>query len=269
MYKTPEVIYWIILTSFVMPIFTSALLLWFFNSYQRKKYQNEVHIKDSLLREQFLIIERQQAIENERTRIASEMHDDLGSGLTTIRYLSDKALTQAKDAEEALQIKKIADHSNALVRNMSEIIWAMNSRFDTAENLVGYLRRYASEFLDEHGITLKFNVENDHLDEINVGGEKRRNIFLVFKEVLHNTVKYSESRQVNIDISTQPKIKIRVSEIGGKGFDPVLSTDKGNGLYNCSKRMNSIQGQLTFERTNESMQILITAPINQPANEHH
>lgn len=243
----------------------AALTYWGIRSY----YQRKLEKKNQLLREQSLIIEKQQAVEHERTRIASEMHDDLGSGLTTIRYLSDKALTQAKDAEEAIQIKKIADHSNALVRNMSEIIWAMNSRFDTAENLVGYLRRYASEFLDEHGITLKFNVENDHLDEINVGGEKRRNIFLVFKEVLHNTVKYSESRQVNIDISTQPKIKIRVSEIGGKGFDPVLSTDKGNGLYNCSKRMNSIQGQLTFERTNESMQILITAPINQPANEHH
>lgn len=258
--------FWVIFSSFLMPLLLAGVLVWFFISYQRKKYQNEVDRKDALLREQALLIEKQQAIELERTRIASEMHDDLGSGLTTIRYLSDKALTQAKDAEEALQIKKIADHSNALVRNMSEIIWAMNSRFDTAENLVGYLRRYASEYLDEHGISLKFNVAEDHLEAINVGGEKRRNIFLVFKELLHNTIKYSGARQVVIDISTHPEISIRISEIGGKGFDPTQADGHGNGLYNCTKRMTSIDGQLTFEKTNDGMQIIITAPINPQPN---
>ena len=76
---------------------------------------------------------------------------------------------------------------------MSEIIWAMNSRFDTAENLVGYLRRYASEYLEEHQIPLKFIAGAEHLDKITMGGEKRRNVFLVFKEMLHNGVKYSRS----------------------------------------------------------------------------
>ncbi len=250
------------MASFFMPIILGSVLIWFIVSYQKKKYQNEVDKKDSLLREQALIIEKQQAVEHERTRIASEMHDDLGSGLTTIRYLSDKALTQAKDAEEAIQIKKIADHSNALVRNMSEIIWAMNSRFDTAENLVGYLRRYASEYLEEHSISLKFKVDEDHLHDVNVGGEKRRNIFLVFKEVLHNTVKYSGAKEVHIDVGTHPDINIRILEIGGKGFDPTQATDKGNGLYNCNKRMSYIHGQISFEKTNDAMQILITAPLN-------
>lgn len=228
----------------------------------RSYYRRKLEKKNQLLREQVLIIEKQQAVEHERTRIASEMHDDLGSGLTTIRYLSDKALTQAKDAEEAIQIKKIADHSNALVRNMSEIIWAMNSRFDTAENLVGYLRRYASEYLEEHSISLKFKVDEDHLHDVNVGGEKRRNIFLVFKEVLHNTVKYSGAKEVHIDVGTHPDINIRILEIGGKGFDPTQATDKGNGLYNCNKRMSYIHGQISFEKTNDAMQILITAPLN-------
>jgi len=108
-----------------------SLVYWTVRSYYRRKLEK----KNQLLREQALIIKNQQAIEHERTRIASEMHDDLGSGLTTIRYLSDKALMQAKDTEEVEQIQRIADHSNTLVRNMSEIIWAMNSRFDDAENL--------------------------------------------------------------------------------------------------------------------------------------
>lgn len=262
MLHDPETLYHIILASFVMPILLAGILIWFFISYQKKKFQNETDKKDALLREQALLIEKQQAIELERTRIASEMHDDLGSGLTTIRYLSDKALTQAKDAEEAIQIKKIADHSNALVRNMSEIIWAMNSRFDNAENLIGYLRRYASEYLEEHNLPLKFIIADDHLQEISIGGEKRRNLFLVFKEILHNTVKYSKAERVEIKVNTGDQILITISEIGGKGFDPAISSEKGNGIYNCNKRMSGIQGHITFEKSDESMNIIISAPIN-------
>ncbi len=207
------------------------------------------------------ILEKQKAIDTERTRIASEMHDDLGSGLTTIRYLSDKALRQAKDQEEVAQIKRIAEHSNALVRNMSEIIWAMNSRFDTAESLISYLRRYASEYLEEHHLPLRFEVQESGIQNPTITGEKRRNIFLVLKEVLHNTVKYAGANRVNITIRVKENLEIRVSEIGSIGFDPELSLEKGNGLYNCRKRMASIQGDIRFEKTSESMDILFTAPL--------
>lgn len=228
----------------------------------RAYYQRKLERNNLLVREQALIIEKQRAIEHERNRIAAEMHDDLGSGLTTIRYLSDRALKQAKDAEESKQIKRIADHSNKLVRNMSEIIWAMNSRFDTADNLVGYLRRYASEYLEEHQIPLKFIAEAEHLDKIAMGGEKRRNVFLVFKEMLHNGVKYSAAERIEVRIEGNHQLHIEISEIGGKGFDPELAKEKGNGLFNCGKRMDSVGGQLTFEKTDEAMHIHIRIPLN-------
>ena len=234
-----------------------GLVYWTVRSYYRRKLEK----KNQLLREQSLIIEKQQAIERERTRIASEMHDDLGSGLTTIRYLSDKALMQAKDPEELEQIQRIADHSNTLVQNMSEIIWAMNSRYDDAENLVGYLRRYASEYLDEHQIPLEFDIDERQWDEINVGGEVRRNLFLVFKEILHNTVKYSGATQVSVKVETGDQITIKVIEAGGKGFDPASSEREGNGLYNCRKRMDFINGRISFEKTPEAMHIIFSAPL--------
>ncbi|MGB3226675.1 MAG: histidine kinase dimerization/phosphoacceptor domain-containing protein, partial [Saprospiraceae bacterium] len=129
-----------------MPVLLSGLLIWFLVFYQKKKYTQQLEKKDLLLKQQNLIIENQQAIEKERNRIASEMHDDLGSGLTTIKYLSERALKQAKDPEEEKQVKRISEHSSQLVRNMSEIIWAMNTRYDTLENLLAYIRRYASEY---------------------------------------------------------------------------------------------------------------------------
>lgn len=235
-----------------------SLLYWTVRTYYRRKLEK----KNQLLREQALIIKNQQAIEHERTRIASEMHDDLGSGLTTIRYLSDKALMQAKDTEEVEQIQRIADHSNTLVRNMSEIIWAMNSRFDDAENLAGYLRRYASEYLEDHSIPFSFDIDNEQLENINVRGEVRRNLFLVFKEVLHNTVKYSGATEVIVQLQVDDHVTIKVSEIGAKGFDPISSEEKGNGLYNIKKRMDAIQGRIAYEKSAEAMQIIFSAPIH-------
>lgn len=231
----------------------------------RLYYQRKLERRNQVVREQALIIEKQKAVEHERNRIASEMHDDLGSGLTTIRYLSDKALKQARDKDETEQIKRISEHSKRLVRNMSEIIWAMNSRFDTAENLVGYLRRYASEYLEENQLPLRFVSGADHLDQVSMGGERRRNVFLVFKEMLHNAVKYSGAERLEIEITTDSQLAIHIAEIGGKGFDPELALEKGNGIFNCRKRMISAGGELTFEKTTEAMHIHIIVPLKTDA----
>jgi signal transduction histidine kinase/ligand-binding sensor domain-containing protein len=232
----------------------------------RMYFQRKLEKRNQVVREQALIIEKQKAVEYERNRIASEMHDDLGSGLTTIRYLSDKALKQARDADETEQIKRISEHSKRLVRNMSEIIWAMNSRFDSADNLIGYLRRYASEYLEEHQVPLKFISGAEHLDQVSMGGEKRRNVFLVFKEMLHNAVKYSGAQRLEIEITTNHQLVIHIAEIGGKGFDPALASDRGNGIFNCRRRMESAGGELTFEKTAEAMHIHIIVPIKPEAS---
>ena len=110
MYEEGSTIYWIIISSFVMPLFLSALMIWLVLAYQKKKHQAENAAKDAQLREQALIIEKQNALENERNRISAEMHDDLGSGLTRIRYLSDKALVHASETEKE-EITKISAYA--------------------------------------------------------------------------------------------------------------------------------------------------------------
>lgn len=238
-----------------MPLILSAILIWFFYAYQKRKQQSELAAKDALLREQTLLLEKQTAIEKERSRIASEMHDDLGSGLTTIKYLSDKALIQAKDEGEKAEIKKIAQHSNNLVSNMGEIIWAMNSRFDNVDNLMGYIRRYASEYLEQYEVELIFTTNETETNAI-ITGEKRRNVFLVVKEILHNAVKYSGAKAIKIHFEIEENIEINISEVGGKGFDVEEMKDKSNGIYNMEKRMEGI-GNILFNRNNEGMVIKI------------
>src|SRR5690606_15247219 len=155
----------------------------------RDYYKRQLARKDIQLREQKLTIEKQEAIQRERTRIAGEMHDDLGSGLTTIQYLSERALKNVSDEKEIQNIRKISKESNDLVRNMSEIIWAMNDRFDTLDNLIIYIRRYAYEYLDSHGLAFNIHIQ-ENIPAVKISGEKRRNVFLVVKEALHNVVKH-------------------------------------------------------------------------------
>lgn len=252
----------IIGSSFVMPILLSVILIWFFISYQKKKYQYEVERKDAQLREQALEIERQNSIQSERNRIATEMHDELGSGLTIIKYLSDGVVVKLSDEKVREDVTKIAQYSTGLVRNMSEIIWAMNSRFDNVEGLIGYIRRYVAEFLEDHNIDHTF-VADDIKQNINLSGEKRRNIYLVIKELLNNAVKYSGSQKIRIEVVSYPDLFVKIIESGGKGFNPEESNSRGNGLYNIHKRLEQIGGSILFYRTISGMEITVSLPIFQ------
>jgi signal transduction histidine kinase len=194
------------------------------------------------------------------------MHDDLGSGLTTIRYLSEKALVNVKNTNDGEQITRIAEHSSRLVQNMSEIIWAMNARFDNAESLISYLRRFASELLDEHQIPLHFHISSEAPDHIPFSAEKRRNIFLVVKEALHNTIKYSGASKVDIEIVIGTNFQINIMEIDGIGFNPDDAGDKGNGIYNMRKRLEAIDGTIHFNHLPSGMQVSLSVPFNKLSN---
>ena len=219
----------------------------------RGYYRRKLEKRDFILRQQELKIEKQQAIEYERNRIASEMHDDLGSGLTTIKYLSEHAIKASKKEKGNNDIKRIADHANKLVSNMSEIIWAMNSRYDTASDLTGYIRHYASEFLEEHSKTITFSSKGiSH--KIEISGEKRRNIFLVTKEILHNFIKYAlvDEMQINV-ILEDNNLSLAFLEVGNHSFDNKTAHEKGNGLFNMTKRMTDIGGTITRMTTAEGL----------------
>ncbi|MFZ1750346.1 MAG: histidine kinase [Saprospiraceae bacterium] len=246
--------------AFVMPTLLFAILIWFFLSYQKRKFLSENEQKDALLREHKLRIENQEAIEHERNRIASEMHDELGSGLTIIQYLSADIDAYASDEKIKDGIHKISTYSATLVRNMSEIIWAMNSRFDNLEGLISYLRHYIGEYMEDHQMDHSFHIEVIDPD-INISGEKRRNLYLVVKELLHNSVKYSKASKIVIDVTGLEELEICVTEIGGVGFDHQAMTKNGNGLFNIDKRMKQINGNIKFEKVKNDMCICIKMPL--------
>ena len=250
--------YKIILASFTMPLILSGILIWFVITYQKKKNEFEISKRDQKLREQELIIQRQQALTNERTRIASEMHDDLGGGLTTIKFLSQKTLRKTHDGNQKKDIEKIVANAQSLVSNMSEIIWAMNAGFDTVDNLVAYCRRYAREYLDDHDIQLDFSAKGTS-DAYSISGEERRNIFLVVKEVLHNSVKHAEASRVTLAFDVDnDQLHLTIKD-NGKGLSSEES-QFGNGLVNMKKRILDIGGHINYV-TDHGFTIEINVPL--------
>lgn len=158
------------------------------------------------LRQQQVIFERQQALQEERNRIAAELHDDMGAGLSTIRFLSSDLLQEYNNNIKIQQnIQSIYESSGALFENMRDIIWATNVENDTLESLLFYIQSYAYHFLNTNQIHCEFELP-DTIPISEVSGSWRRNILLAVKETLHNVVKHAQATRVIIQITIEDQL---------------------------------------------------------------
>lgn len=192
-------------------------------------------------------LEKQMAVmaahQEERERISADMHDELGSGMTTIRLMSEIAKNKMKETVP-VEIEKISNSANDLLNKMNAIIWSMNSSNDTVDNLISYIRVYAIEYLDGTSIHCRINTPAT-IPPLEISGDKRRNIFLCLKETLNNALKHSKATEMNIDIVVNSKLLIKISD-NGIGIDPEKTTPSGNGLKNITRRMENIGGSCTI-----------------------
>ena len=199
------------------------------------------------------------ALENERLRIARDMHDDLGSDLSKISIYCQ--LLQSNIAHEEIvseYSEKIKTASSELIENLGNIIWTLNPVHNYWPNLIAYLREFSLEYLELHDLRANFYAED--IENKPIGHEMRKNILMVAKEALRNIVKHAKARAVEINISYAEQtvhIHIADDELG-------ISGDRmfGNGLKNMAQRIASIGGDLTFSANKPTGTcIVMTLPI--------
>lgn len=237
----------------------TTILISSLHSYQNKK---KLHVQTvlSLQKEQEVV--RLKALmegkDEERQRISREMHDDIGSGLTSILFLSNH-LKNSATAVQKEAWEKITQNTNTLISKMNEIIWSMNTDYDTLEDLVTYLRHQAGELLDSAGINYHFHIP-PVIPEVSFSGEQRRNIYLVVKEALHNIIKHARANEVNIQFDFDPAILITIRD-NGKGFESGQVRRFGNGLKNMKQRMESIAGSLDITN-NQGVTVQLYLPLS-------
>ncbi len=194
---------------------------------------------------------REHELERERARIAQDIHDDLGASLTRIGMLSQTARETPDDREQTSQcLAQIYTAAREMTRGMDEIVWAVNPRHDTVESLLNYLARFAHEFLTPAKIRCRLQLPVD-FTERPVRSEIRHNLFLAFKESLHNAVRHSGADEVQVGITLSGDVlRVLISDNGrGANAGPIAlaapQSDRvatGHGLANIQSRLERIGG---------------------------
>jgi signal transduction histidine kinase len=184
------------------------------------------------------------AQQQERERISADMHDELGSGMTAIRLMSEIARNKMKE-NTPVEIEKISHSADEVLNKMNAIIWSMHSGNDTVDNLVSYIRSYALEYFENTPIDCKIFTP-EHIEPAELTGDKRRNLFLSVKETLNNVLKHSKATELRIEFKIDKALTIKIMD-NGIGIDLQKIRQFGNGLKNIAKRMESIGGTYQIE----------------------
>jgi signal transduction histidine kinase len=198
------------------------------------------------------------AQQQERERISADMHDELGSGMTAIRLMSEIARNKMKE-NTPVEIEKISSSANDVLNKMNAIIWSMNSSNDTLDNLISYIRSYSLEYFENTPIECKVHTP-EHIPDKELTGDKRRNIFLCVKETLNNAWKHSDASVITIDIKiNHSSLVIQITD-NGKGIDMQNLRQFGNGLKNIARRMESVGGTFTI-KSNDGAVTTLELPL--------
>jgi len=208
---------------------------------------------------QRVMLEKKQAIEKERTRIATDMHDDLGAGLSQIKFLSEAiGMKRQKHLSIEEEVSSIRSFSDEMIDKMGEIVWALNEKNDTLTDLLSYTRSYAVEYLAQNSIICHVE-EPDNVPQDYVSSEFRRNIYLTVKESLHNIVKHAQATEVFIKIEITKWLTIHIRD-NGIGINNSTKNSWGNGLVSMNNRIRELKGTFEVEKM-EGTLIKIKVPL--------
>ncbi|MEW6156673.1 MAG: two-component regulator propeller domain-containing protein [Verrucomicrobiota bacterium] len=200
---------------------------------------------------QIQLLEQHQALESERSRIARDMHDEMGTSLTKITLLSEAAEIQmashdAGELDRARQrLQKIAALGRSLVTSMDEIVWAVNPGNDTVEAFVTYICHFAPDLLKLADLHLRIDVPSV-LPRRPLHSEVRHHLFLVIKEALNNVIKHARATHVTLKMEVQSDALTILIADDGCGIGVNESRRTGNGLANMRARLERVGGKMEF-----------------------
>lgn len=195
-------------------------------------------------------IEREHALERERTRIARDLHDDLGSRLARIALMADRGA--ATD--------RVSTAVRMAVESLDELVWMVNARHDTVEGFAAYAAHFAEEHVGAANLRLRLHIPAD-LPALELPAETRRDLYLSFKEAINNAVKHARSQEIQVVLGiTGSTVQLEVIDDGQGlrgGGDPT-----GNGMINMTERMAAIGGSVEWLSPDTGgLRVVLRAPL--------
>jgi ligand-binding sensor domain-containing protein/signal transduction histidine kinase len=217
-------------------------------------------------------LEQQHAVDSDRARIAKDIHDDVGAGLTQITLLTELARREPDQAGKHLG--RIAGSARQLTRAMDEIVWAVDPQHDTLEGLMDYISAYAEDYLHTAGLRCRMDLPGT-LPAARVEAELRYNLFLALKEALNNVVKHAQATEVWLRLRVGAKTFTLVVEDNGRGLpgaDDVAGARSGriasgSGLANLEARLAAVAGRCDIHsRPGHGTRVEMTVAIRPAAS---
>lgn len=181
---------------------------------------------------------RRKQLQSMRNSIADDLHDDIGSTLSSISILSE--LAKEKSPEATSLLSSIGESTTSIQENMSDIVWAIKSENDRFENVLQRMKQFAAEIFEAKGIELDFNCDPS-LFTSRLTMKQRKNLYLFFKEAVNNAAKHSDAKKISIQIFNRDHHVEMIIKDDGKGFD-TSQTFNGNGMSTLKKRMDELSG---------------------------
>lgn len=208
-------------------------------------------------------------LERVRTRIATDLHDDIGASLSRMAILSEvvKRQTSSNGEQSKAMLGEIADSARGLVDSMSDIVWSIDPRRDDLRSVVQRVRQFASDVLEPPGIEWEFRVPEE-LNSVRLDPEQRRHLYLIFKEALNNISRHAEARRVSLSIGFDSRHLVCEIKDDGRGFTPKAPGEEssngrgGHGLPNMQSRAVEIGGRLeVISKPGDGTELKLTVPL--------
>lgn len=230
---------------------------------------NRIYINKKLQAKREALV-RREVLMMERDRISADLHDDLGSTLSSISIYTEAIKNKMKqnDSEKVVElIERIGENARESITNLSDIVWSINPLNDSGELVLRRMESFATSVLASKNIALDFSYDKDLLKkEFNL--DLRQNLFLVFKEAINNVVKYSGATRVVVTINYEnKKLKLLISD-NGHGFDINQMTSGnriqgsgGNGLRNMKLRSGQLKGQFEIDSTPSGTRVVLVVSL--------
>lgn len=201
---------------------------------------------------------RQRELQRIRNSIADDLHDDIGSTLSSISIMSE--LAKAKSPEASSLLTSIGEGTISLQENMSDIVWAIKSKNDRFENVLQRMNQFASEILDAKNIILDFESDVS-LANSRLTMKQRKNLYLLFKEIINNAAKHADAKKVSVRMARKGHHIEMIIKDDGKGFDTHQTFD-GNGMNTIKNRMEELDGYFKIQSyPNEGTIVALTFKI--------
>ncbi len=207
---------------------------------EREKLSSQEKLIEQLKANELL----QQRMQHIRNKIAQDLHDDIGSTLSSISILSDLALRENPGSHTIETMTEIKDNSILLMERMDDIVWSINPRNDSLENLLIRVRHFATTLFEAKGVDYSIGIQKN-IHEVRLPMDYRQHIYLILKEAINNLVKYADATQAWLEVQFDTRHLVLVVRDNGRGFD-TGAQNAGNGITGMRRRAELMNARVSI-----------------------